>query len=81
MTMGQLTVGTVAKSGSAIDPSTVNWLDADTLQAMLQMMLPQQMTEPYVEKAPAVEEAPAAEEEAPAAEEEAPATEGEASAA
>jgi hypothetical protein len=28
------------------------------------------MTEPYVEKAPAVEEAPAAEEEAPAAEEE-----------
>ena len=73
MTMGQLTVGTVAKSGSAIDPSTVNWLDADTLQAMLQMMLPQQMTEPYVEKAPAVEEAPAAEEEAPAAEEEVPA--------
>ena len=74
MTMAQLTVGAVAKSGSAIDPSTVTWLDADTLQAMLQMMLPQQMTEPYVEKAPAVEEAPAAEEEAPAAEE-APAVE------
>ena len=71
MTVAQLTVGAVAKSGAEIDPETVMWLDADTIEAMLKMMQQPQQPAPYdkapVEEAPAETEAPAAEEEAPAA--------------
>ena len=87
LTMAQVQVGPVAKSGeAAVDPSSVIWLDADTIYGMLQMMMPQQpaKTAPAVEvpapaeEAPVAEEVPAAEEEAPVGEEEAPAAEEEA---
>ena len=68
LTIAQLQIGAVARSDEfEIDQAKVTWLDANALEAMLKMMMPQQPAQKAPAEAPAEEPAPV-QEPAPAGE-------------
>ena len=59
LTIAQLQIGAVARSGEfEIDQAKVTWLDANALEAMLKMLMPQQPAQKAPAEAPAEEPAP-----------------------